>query len=241
MTEAEWLDGTDPEPMLDYLLGKSSDRKFRLFGCACCRQHWNWLPLEECKQAVTEAEHFADGKITREQLTRARKEARWALHRVPDEQTYAASAAARILRVRAAPAARQAAEFMRKQRAVWTPVPKAFRGRVLEFSEQEAAKAAWDEASADVERKEGKLQASLLRDIFGNPFRPLTANPSCLTPNVLNLAQVLYEKRAFCRLPELADSLSSAGCGNAEFLAHCREPQGHVLGCWVVDLLLGKE
>ena len=40
----------------------------------------------------------------------------------------------------------------------------------------------------------------------------------------------------------LADALQDAGCDNTDILDHCRDPQAtHVHGCWVVDLVLGKE
>jgi hypothetical protein len=55
------------------------------------------------------------------------------------------------------------------------------------------------------------------------------------------LAQAIYDERAFDHLPVLADALEEAGCANADILAHCRGPGEHVRGCWVVDLLLGKE
>jgi hypothetical protein len=39
----------------------------------------------------------------------------------------------------------------------------------------------------------------------------------------------------------LADALEEAGCTDVKILSHCRQPGEHVRGCWVVDLLLGKE
>jgi hypothetical protein len=83
--------------------------------------------------------------------------------------------------------------------------------------------------------------AELLRDIFGNPFRPVTADPSWLTSTVVALARGIYDDRAFDRLPILADALQDAGCDHADILAHCRSDDPHARGCWVVDLLLGKE
>jgi hypothetical protein len=86
-------------------------------------------------------------------------------------------------------------------------------------------------------------QAKLVRDIFSNPFRPPSLDPSWLSWNdgtIPKLAQAIYDDRAFDRLPILADALEEAGCTNADILNHCRQPGEHVRGCWVVDLLLGK-
>jgi hypothetical protein len=88
---------------------------------------------------------------------------------------------------------------------------------------------------------EAAAQADLIRDIFGNPFRPVTVNPAWRTANVSALAQAIYDDRAFDRLPILADALEDAGCDNADILNHCRQPGEHVRGCWVVDWILGKE
>jgi hypothetical protein len=95
-------------------------------------------------------------------------------------------------------------------------------------------------------------QADLLRDIFGNPFRPaLPLSPDVLAWNggtVSCLAESIYEKRWMlegtldsARLALLADALLDAGCENEQLLAHLRTQRPHVRGCWVLDLILGKE
>jgi hypothetical protein len=80
------------------------------------------------------------------------------------------------------------------------------------------------------------------RDIFGNPFRPVTFTPEWRTSTAVALARQMYESRDFAAMPILADALQDAGCDNDDILAHCRdETKPHVRGCWVVDLVLGKE
>jgi hypothetical protein len=87
---------------------------------------------------------------------------------------------------------------------------------------------------------EQDAQATLLRDIFGNPFRPVKFPKRWRTEAAVGLALRMYDDRDFRAMPILADALEEAGCDVAELLAHCREPGVHVRGCWVVDLVLGK-
>ena len=47
LTEAEWQTSTDPARMLLSLRGKASERKLRLFACACIRRHWGVVREEE--------------------------------------------------------------------------------------------------------------------------------------------------------------------------------------------------
>jgi hypothetical protein len=80
--------------------------------------------------------------------------------------------------------------------------------------------------------------------VFGNPFRLPRVARKCLAWNggvVRQLAQGIYENRAFYRMPILADALEEAGCKEANILDHCRSGAKHVRGCWTVDLLLEKK
>ena len=94
----------------------------------------------------------------------------------------------------------------------------------------------WDDAHS----KEHEAQVALIRDIFGNPFRPISLAPAWFTSDVMALARGIYDKRAFDQVPILADALHGAGCDNDDVLNHCRGDGLHVRGCWVVDLVLGK-
>jgi hypothetical protein len=104
---------------------------------------------------------------------------------------------------------------------------------------------------ADALASELAAQAGLLRCVLGNPFRPVRMNPAWLAWNagsLPELAAVAYDYRDLpsglldpTRLSVLADALEEAGCSDPDILDHCRQPGEHVRGCWVVDLILGKE
>ena len=88
--------------------------------------------------------------------------------------------------------------------------------------------------------QEQPVQASYIRCLIGNPFRPVSVDPSWLTSTVVTLAEGIYQERAFDRLPILADALQDAGCDNDDILTHLRSEGPHARGCWCLDLLLGK-
>jgi hypothetical protein len=87
---------------------------------------------------------------------------------------------------------------------------------------------------------ESAAHCDIIRDIFGNPFHPVAADPAWLTATVVALAEAIYAERAFERLPILADALEDAGCSEA-FLSHLRGPGPHARGCYVLDVLLAKK
>jgi hypothetical protein len=113
---------------------------------------------------------------------------------------------------------------------------------------REVAKSVWESpAFVAGKAKEEKAICGLIRDIFGNPFHPLSINPAWQTPTVVALAHAAYDNRLLpagilepARLGILADALEDAGCTSADILSHLRQPGEQVRGCWVVDLLLGK-
>jgi hypothetical protein len=219
MTEQKWLACTHPQKMLEeFLRGRASERKLRLFAAACCRRVWHHLTEEQSRRAVDVAERFADGGATTGQRAAALREARKYPARDTEAATYAAAAAKYAADRRALSAAWYAAEA-----------------------------AACHGGQRKARPAEEKAQAALLRCIIGNPFRPLTLSPAWQTPQVVALAQAAYEQRDLpagtldlTRLAVLADALEEAGCTGQTILGHLRRPGPHVRGCWVVDLLLGK-
>jgi hypothetical protein len=70
MTEAEWLACTDPFTIGDFLARdrKISDRRWRLWSCACIRRVWHLLADQRLQRAVEVAEAFADGLADTRQL-----------------------------------------------------------------------------------------------------------------------------------------------------------------------------
>src|SRR5262249_8637778 len=87
-----------------------------------------------------------------------------------------------------------------------------------------------------IESVELKAQADLVRHIFGNPFRPHPLSDHW-PATVVQLAQALYSDQD-CSFA-LHDALLEAG--HPELADHFRQKQAHPKGCWVVDLILGKE
>src|SRR5438046_3096383 len=59
MDETEWLACNDPQKMLKFMENLTSDRKLRLFGCACVRRVWRLLKDERTKEMVLVAERHA--------------------------------------------------------------------------------------------------------------------------------------------------------------------------------------
>jgi hypothetical protein len=84
-------------------------------------------------------------------------------------------------------------------------------------------------------------QIRILDCVFGIPFQQIIPDPAWRTSTVVALAQQMYDSRDFSAMPILGDALQDAACDHADILDHCRSAGPHVRGCWVVDLVRGKE
>jgi hypothetical protein len=219
VTEAEWLSATDPTPMLEFVRGRLSDRKLRLYTVACNRKVWDFLRDERSRRAIEAGELYADGKLDAASLDAALTNATKALRDVQ----------------------RPIRKGGRPDRQGTRAIPALVCARLPAWplqSEQVLATVIDSVRQLTNEDMSGLL--CLIRDIVGNPFGPVTADPAWLTSTVVTLAAGVYSNRAFDRMPILADALQDAGCDDADVLGHCRSEGPHVRGCWVVDLLLGK-
>jgi pSer/pThr/pTyr-binding forkhead associated (FHA) protein len=217
LTQAEWQISVDPVPMLEFLSTTESgtQRKFRLFICACARRIWHLLRHPANQRGVEVAERFADHEATDEELAEVREE----MVRGGVRESMVAYYAARESRTIVRYVARQAA------RAV-----EAARG------------GSWEEHRVAERAEQAALVRDLFPPYPSLTVEPAWL---CWEGGVVpSLAQAAYDQRCLpegtlepVRLGVLADALEDAGCTCAELLGHLRGPGPHVRGCWAVDLL----
>ena len=234
MTEGEWVVCADPEPMLQFLANKASGRRLRLFGIACCRRIWHLLLDPRSREAVEMAERFSSGQATGEQLEAALCAASRVFRELkPTEEAFDPRAAY-------APGAKAAL-------AAWHLGSGGAARYAARFAATAAAHQAapyGDAAWSVVYNAERAEQCRVLRELFGSPFRPVIVDHAWLAQDnafPLRLAQRIDAERHYAGLPQLADALERAGCSDQEILAHCRQRDGHVRGCWVLEALLERE
>lgn len=224
MTEAEWLAVTDPTPMLEFLEGRTSDRKLRLAAASLCSRLFGSVLDDRSRTVIRRTEEMADGKATTSTIKRVHRQAFkvWNAR----QENIKSGQLPRDLR------ACGAAEALCLITATDRPVVEVLAGAAflcrMTLGKGRCA-------------SESEFQSRLIRDIFGNPFRPVAVESAWLTSTVTALAEGMYANRDFSTMPILADALQDAGCENEDILNHCRDAnQVHVRGCWVVDLVLGK-
>jgi hypothetical protein len=230
MDEREWMSCTDPGTMLAFAGDTVSERKLRLFGCACVRGVWRDLPDDVLRRAIETCERFVDGLAAAEALETAKELA---------DRTYQGTGD--IIADHSAIAVTALCE-----RKPWFPIGGGASAGIAAvaaeagFDEETPWHVAWAQAQ--------QTHCELLREIVGNPFCLSSRQIAWLTPSVIALAKTTYENRTFpagtldpACLAVLADALEDAGCTDTDMLGHLRGPGPHVRGCWAVDLLLGKK
>jgi hypothetical protein len=230
MTESEWLASTDPQALLRWLtyttgggmgdgppLWFRSDRKMRLFACACARQVWSRLQDPRSRRAVEVAERYADGGHAEEGLALARLGAVEAFHESGDfdrelvtrlfgpvTQLTCNAGLPRWFSVSTKLAPSQAALLRCVFGNPWRPMVGC-------------------RCDPDV----GACPCEWCDLTRGTPYQ---------------LARAIHDERRPADLQVLADALEDAGCDDAGLLAHLRLPTPHALpGCWVIDCILGKD
>jgi hypothetical protein len=223
MTEQQWLAAKSAAAMVKHLCEtcsaarrKDGRRKLRLLACACCRRVWDRLKEERDRDMLLVGEKLADGLATPEEVEAARQ-------RCLDRTEYIWPA------IRAAVATTE-------------PQPRTAVKQVM--FDVCCAVASHGQGYPERWTAEGTAHAEVVREIFGNPFRPLRIDPAWRAWNdgtVVRIARAIYDERAFDRMPVLADALEDAGCDDPAVLSHCRGPGPHYRGCFLLDALLEKE
>jgi hypothetical protein len=232
----DWFRGQGGE---EKPLQKPSPRKLRLFACACFAPLVDLIQDERSHKAVELSENFADGNATEEDLRIANGDGLDAVDALkpfaaelnsPAFATGPAKGPVWYWVARAASAA-SFADAGEAAEATQTAVEHA----AIEW-------AAHDNDIVQIAALTGAARrATLLRDIFGNPFRPIAIEGFLLLPSAVRMAQAIYDERAFERMPVLADMLEESGVTQMAVLEHLRSEGVHGRGCFALDAVLGKE
>jgi hypothetical protein len=230
MTEAEWLACEDPVARAYLASPDQNDRKLRLFACACCRQLGTIIDDSNMALALLIAERFADREVSNAERIDAYK----AVDRIAGSR----DSDGKYINpdwLRAAMVSVRSALGFRNPKAAENTSSHVINCLLMKSGEIDKP-----EYRIAIDR-ELLVQSFFVKDIFGNPFRPVVFDPVWRTSTALAIAQGIYDDRAFDRLPILADALQDAGCENDDILNHLRGDGPHVKGCWALDLVLGKE
>lgn len=262
MNETLWQGGGDIRAMLDELGDRVSERKLRLLAVACVRRVIVQVTNPHSRQALDVAERFAEGAVGETERVEAERIAREAssddsYFQIPALQAVVHALAWDIRTGHPPPQANlgnpggdapveeaaenpPAAGVEGGVRATLTALVELARLQAREgaaFPGEEIA------LGREAAAQEAFAQATVLRELFGNPYRPVVLEPLWLHWNeqcVPNMARGIAAAQTWADLPILADALEEAGCDSRALLDHLRGGAQHYPGCWAVDLLLGR-
>lgn len=224
MREKTWLACNDPERMIAFLDTRVSDRKLRLFALACVRRAWHFVTDKRIPKLVAILENVADGKVKSRDRERAR------------DRSYTV-ASSDLDDMQQCIGYDLWTAFERDQAREHNDLGECVAAAFGYFKQGDSGNTRKFTAGKKAERSE---QPAVLREIAGNPFRPVTFDPAWRTDTAIALAKQMYDSRDFGAAPILADALQDAGCECEPLLDHLRDPAAaHVRGCWAVDLVLG--
>jgi len=235
MMDSDWTTTPDSQRLLASVPDTASRRKYRLLGVAFCRLVFPLLD-ERARRAVEAVEQFAEGLATDADLNSAGEPVR----AVVAERAAEANAAGReaksdpgVLAVQAVHTLSATDAEMERERSPFWPGDSLceFIAAVLSLTLE----------ATGTPGHQSPDQADLVRDIFAQVLEPVPFRLGWCTSTAVGIARQLYVSGDFSAMPILADALQDAGCESADVLDHCRGPCQHVRGCWVVDLILGKE
>src|SRR5262245_16815902 len=152
MTDVEWLHSGEPFEMLMFLGTVASERRLRLFGVECGRRVRELFPNDSCGNAVELAERYADGLATPQELARV---------------------AGRLKRQVFARGPRHPGQHARW--VAWRVAqPDCFPTAVSRAAIDLLGHTAAPGKKLVARKAESRRQCEILRDIFGNPFRPVS-------------------------------------------------------------------
>jgi hypothetical protein len=234
--------------MLAFIREQGSDRKRRLFGCACCRRTWHLLKDERGRLALDIIERYSDGLANEKELAQAVELAKQVHEETAGSAHEAAEKREDFVMVEQLSDEAEATDAIVSVAKMYIEAAAIATRCALMPGYAQFSHHGHSEPQAVVENVyhwEHEQQSILLRDIFGPlHFRSIFVDPAWLIWNdgiIPRLAQLIYDDRRFEDTPILADALLDAGCHDETLLAHCRTGGPHVRGCWVLDLILGKE
>lgn len=240
MTPQLWKEQHSPIEMLNYLSGKVTPRKLRLFACACTHQVRHLMQSEAVKEAVLAAEQFADDDIPQDRLRAAAEGTYSGRYGRTPGQSHAQARAILDAELAGINCAWLTESSIHKVQLVTKCCASALAWlATAELPMHELHSQHWNFANLQAKQ----MQCHLLRDMF-HPFKEAQMiEPYVLKWNggaVVGLAKSIYQEKRFDEMPILADALEDAGCWQDVMINHCREHEIHARGCWVLDLILGK-
>jgi hypothetical protein len=253
MDETTWGLSSDVVAMLLSVLPRVTLRQLRLFLAACARRIVVIREKPAALAVVELAERFADNEVSLDEARQAVGQALGALQPTNPVEMAAASAISQC-----------AGAWFTDEDTVFTadPWPQHLHFLIVVLQRGGHVRQSQSKSYTDrdqfaglpeeiqVEAAERAVQAYLLRDVMGNPFRPPTIDPGWLAwddGRVTRLAEAAYAERdhatgylAWDPLRILADALEDAGCADQALLAALRADTRHPRGFWALDAVLGR-